>query len=196
MMKQILVITRLETEDEFATLFPGKQSPIILEYGQYFLSVHNGLDIGRPDEDTFADEIKRRVVRDATGVLLVVHYKPFDEWEQYLRQSGCGEWEFASYSGVDDNYEATVKPALSGVVNDTHLVEEIYKVFTIDRVLEAKLNLLHRCLIPERIPSSIDSLLEGHEQAFESFQSRTRNKKWDDAEYITALAVLRDALLG
>ena len=73
--------------------------------------------------------------------------------------------------------------------------------FGINDELEAKLELLHNCLVPESIPQTLDSLLSSYDGEFKDFKNEITNKNEIidksafDKEYIDALAKFRNALL-
>lgn len=69
--------------------------------------------------------------------------------------------------------------------------------FAIDYVLEAKLNLLHKCLDPQNVPDSLEKLIaEEYGAAFRKFRSEMTGETWCSKGYIDALTELRRSLLG
>jgi hypothetical protein len=71
----------------------------------------------------------------------------------------------------------------------------IDRIFKGNPILEAKLELLHNCLVPESIPFSLNSPLSSYNGAFRTFNTERNNKSAFDEDYIKALTKLRNALL-
>lgn len=65
-----------------------------------------------------------------------------------------------------------------------------------DAILEAKLELLHNCLVFETIPETLDSLLSSYNEVFSIFKKEKKETMSPfDKEYIKALTTFRNALL-
>lgn len=111
------------------------------------------------------------------------------------------------------HYELVIKALLNETIIDKF--EEVKKIIGIDIILEAKLELLHRCLLPSDAPSIEDfnksfDVLKGFETAYnvfldakKSFKDEGTNVIYEasDADvfhpdYIEAVRQLRIALLG
>lgn len=93
-----------------------------------------------------------------------------------------------AYDEIQQNFkEAEYKDA----------IDKLIEWFSVDDVLETKLNLLHDCLHPNKVPNSLNKLLTPeYSGAFENFKSEVTGKTWCDKEYIEALTELRRSLLG
>lgn len=74
-------------------------------------------------------------------------------------------------------------------------IEMLTEWFDIDEVLEAKLDLLHNCLLPKTIPQHLEKRLSAYQASFEVFNA-SRTEQWNDPKYIDALVALRRSLLG
>jgi len=64
-----------------------------------------------------------------------------------------------------------------------------------DPILEAQLELLHNCLLPETIPSEVDPLLANYASDFIIFKASIKEKEFSDKGYLEALMTFRDKLL-
>lgn len=196
-MKQILVITRLDPKKpEFPQFYPGESKPVEREYEDYRLSVYDGALIYGAI-DYMASNIAEKVDKDASEVLLVIHFNSdeFDDLSDALHsKSGSANWRVAQYSSSDPNYASEIRPTFQAVLSDYSAVERIYWLFTYDPALEAKLNLLHSCLTPNSI-LPLDNLLLKHKDEYDKFIGRVARVTWQDPLYIAALTELRDSLL-
>lgn len=196
-MKQIIVITRIDhTLSEFPGLYPGRMEPVTEEYDEYSLIVYDGKLIYDDEIDKMADKIIALVNGEAQEVLIVIHYASFDELSRtLLGRNTSANWRVVEYSGSYRNYTTDIKPALQGVIADNKAVERIYRLFTYDPILEAKLNLLHNCILSVNV-TQLDDLLSQYQSTFEIFKKKVAGVSWHKPEYVTALAELRDSLLG
>lgn len=104
----------------------------------------------------------------------------------------------------DTEYNLIPKIDKYGVIEATKNLQELEKVFdelkgmlSGDQILEAKLELLHNCLVPKSVPSSLNSLLSSYNGAFSTFNNdieRSGETVFDDI-YIEALTKFRNTLL-
>lgn len=65
-----------------------------------------------------------------------------------------------------------------------------------DPILEAQLELLHNCLLPETIPTEISPLLANYSSDFIIFKTSIKEKEFSDKGYLEALTTFRDKLLS
>lgn len=195
-MKQILVITRIDTANpEFIRLFPGQSQPVKRDYDDYRLAVYDGALLHGAFDD-MVENITGKVDKEASEILFVLHSDKFDALsEALLSKTAEGNWGVAQYSESDHHYFSDIKPTLQAVLSDNSAVERIYWLFTCNPVMEAKLNLLHSCLTPDRI-LPLDDLLIMHEDEYDKFIKRVAGTTWDSPSYIAALTELRKSLLG
>jgi hypothetical protein len=75
------------------------------------------------------------------------------------------------------------------------LIDVLLKQLGGDPILEAKLELLHNCFIPEDIPGSLPQLLSKFTTDFETFKTSIKDKKFSDKGYLEALTTFKDKLL-
>jgi len=219
-MKQILIVTRIDRDqrnDEFVELFPDAESPISGKDKELDLqlSIHNGIRFYNKNKQ-IADSIKAQINAEATEVLIVLHYTgSFAGLRNALNDVSNGQnWQIQQYSSGNKNYDE-IKKAFRNLQTDSSKVEPIYKLFSPDHLLQAKLELLHNCIVPENIPAEedLDNLLLEHSDLFKSFKERvgkikeniekenveenkTKELTWNDKDYIEALRELRISLLG
>lgn len=200
-MKQILIITRIEPNSgEFGTLFSGRVEPVIAEYEDLKLTIHDGAGIYDDEVENIANNIVAKVDRSAAEVLFVIHYSSddFSDLSDALKNMGDGAtWQVTQYSGTDSNYDSEIKPLFVNAISESSVVKAIYRLFGGDPELEAKLELLHNCLQSNSVPTALHPLLmKQHQQSFELFNTERHEKLWCNTEYIDALTKLRKSLLG
>ena len=220
-MKQILIITRINSDkrnDEFIEIFPSEKEPIERRNIEQNvrLGIHNGINFYDKNILPIAEKIKELISPNAEEVLIVIHYTGnFKNLRNALNSiQNDGNWQIQNYSGENNNY-GEIKRAFQGAVTNSSDIELIYKLFSSDHLLEAKLNLLHNCIIPENIPSEkeLSELLLDFSDSFKTFKEtvskikesigRENNEKtqmerlsWNNKEYVKALTKLRISLLG
>lgn len=113
----------------------------------------------------------------------------------------------ATYKGVFDtrnhtDFLSTVDKVVTVLQNNKPKEEqsiEFKKIFGYNPILEAKLNFLHQCLLPESIPTQLPDILNEYAAAFTTFKEKATGKTKDnafDADYVGALREFRDALLA
>jgi hypothetical protein len=218
-MKQLLIITRIDSapeRDEFRrSFYKNRKAPVTADFEDLHLDIYSGFDLYEDDDNEVASNIRSKIDAAAGEVLVVIHALDFESIKSELinLQNGA-DWQIRKYSSQDNNYDE-ITSAFQEVITDSSKVETIYKLFSPDSVLEAKLELLHKCIIPENVPSEKDlnELLPDFSDAFKSFKRRVKeigeniekenlrdNKArvlaWNNKEYIAALKELRNSLLG
>lgn len=221
-MKQILVITRIdsrESNDEFVEIFEDQdiQTPIIGENSRedLRLSIWNGLFHYYKKNRQIAESIVNLIEPNAGEVLIVFHYTIDSEGlsNAFNRLRGDKNWQIASYSSGDKNYNEIVK-AFREVRTNPSKADSIYKLFSPDYVLKAKIDLLRSCIIPQNIPSECDlnRLLSDYSASITNFklkvkeiieslpaesggQNNCEELRWTNKEYQRALAELRTSLM-
>lgn len=207
-MRQILVITRITSSPENAEseYFPGDSNHVSATMDDIVFDMYDGLDFYDTEPQEIAKKIVEHIHTSVSEVLIVIHYDRFEDLDELLfTQHGGSEWQTARYSATNENYKTEIKPALGQVVNDPSQVNKIYNFFANDPYLEAKLNLLHQCLLPESAPASVNDLpirLRGNPSYFSAYEAflLIRNGKTNadtlDESYVTGLKKLRDVLLA
>jgi hypothetical protein len=218
-MKQILIITRItgnSEKDEFRSEFyPNRKEPVTTDFEDLNLDIYSGFDLYDDDIEEVATKIQSLIDRQADEVLIVVHCADFDDLKvELLILSNGASWQIREYSSEDANYKE-ITEAFQGVITDSSKVEKIDKLFSPDYTLEAKLELLHNCLMPENIPAeeSLDKRLKDYSNSFRDFkkkvesirenlekenagENKTAKLTWNNKDYLEALTQLRIALLG
>lgn len=217
-MKQILIFTRINRgEDEFREIYGNRVSPVDKKFEglqeDIHLCIHRGNDFLRNKPSEIAEGIQSKINENANEVLIVIHFTGgFKELKSELvkLQNGAN-WHIQQYSATNSSkYKGEIKPAFQQVVDEPSKIETIYKLFSPNYLQEAKLELLHKCLIPENVPSvnKLDSVLSGYSDSFKSFKSKieaiennieekeTKVLTWESEDYIKALTELRISLLG
>lgn len=204
-MKQILIITRIDgspEKDEFRrTFYKNRKEPVTKDFEDLHLDIYSGFDLYDDEDDEVARNIQSKIDTKADEVLIVIHSLEFKSIKAKLIsfQNGAN-WQIQRYSSTDSNYGEIIK-AFQDVLTDLSEVETINKLFSADRLLEAKLELLHNCIIPENIPTQLDDSLLDFSDSFKSFKERvekirTDELTWNNKDYIEALTELRKSLLG
>lgn len=211
-MKQIIIITRIDSDksnDEFVEIFgETARSPIsgIDKEQNLYLSIYNGIDFYDKNKQ-IAEKIKSLITPEMTEVLIVVHYTGnFEGLYKALNSINDGRgWQIQKYSSRNKNYDQ-IKRVFQDVYDDSSKVEPVYKLFSSDHVLEAKIELLHNCIVPEGIPSeeNLDDLPPELLNSFKKFKKRVEeiaeNKLgeaiWNNKDYEDALTELRESFLS
>jgi hypothetical protein len=115
-----------------------------------------------------------------------------DKFKTYLTESEI----------IGSTYEKFLLPLIKAFSDQ--VFDNLLKVFP-DFVLEAKLSLLHNCLVPsgtpDELPEVLSGLAEGSEyrKAFEIFRTTAGKKKDEnlfDPDFVDALTKFRKVLLG
>ncbi|MEI6554606.1 MAG: hypothetical protein WCL70_03375 [Paludibacter sp.] len=75
-------------------------------------------------------------------------------------------------------------------------LQHIKDWFNVNDELEAKLELLHNCLVPDSIPEILDNLLSSYATVFTEFKDEIKGITLFDEKYIEALTEFRNTLLG
>lgn len=209
-MKQILVVTRIignSAKDEFRNdFYPNRKEPVIGDFKGLHLDIHSGFDLYDDEVEEVAINIQSMIDRQSNEVLIVIHSADFDSLKSELSMFSNGaDWQIREYSSVDANYKE-ITEAFQKVLTDSSKIELIDNIFSPDYTLEAKLELLHKCLVPENIPAAedLDKRLEDYSDVFGDFRKKVESireneaakLKWDDKDYLDALTQLRIALLG
>lgn len=147
-MKQILIISRIsasKNDNEFNVFFPHQEAPLSVEFNDMKLDIYNGIDFyGKIT--SIAKRITGKINADAKEVLIIVHFTSgFSDLSPVLNEiREAANWQITQYSGKDENYESEIKPLFQQVIKDRSKVEEIYNFFSVDPILEAKLELFQK----------------------------------------------------
>jgi len=217
-MKQILIITRItgsETKDEFRCEFYNdlkedvkvdfQEGHFEADFEDLHLDIYSGVKLYNDKAANVAKNIRSKIDPKADEVLIVIHSLEFEKVKSELINLRDGaNWQIKEYSSSKGpiNYD-DIKRAFREILADPSEVETIRKLFSNDSILEARLELLHTCIIPGNIPAEegLDSSLLAAFRSFKASVEEIRKNKtdeltWENKDYIEALTRLRISLLG
>jgi hypothetical protein len=139
---EIIVFTRIG-DTEFKEDYG---SPITSSDGTKRMKIYNGLAFKGEAED-IANQIAKEIP-DCTEALIVIHATDFVDISSKLHNIAEGRlWTIARYSTGDEETYQSVRAML--LANTADSVNAVYNHFAPNRILEAKLDLLHACLAPD-----------------------------------------------
>lgn len=146
------------------------------------------------------------LTNDETELYLLYHIGNVLNIDEYIKQY-LPQLTPCRYSHTDSEKYQKIRNLIKSV-NDNNIsqsVESIIKEFFYDKVLEAKLELLHECLVPSGIPPVLPTELKNtndslkYEKDFNTFRDNWKketNEEIFNPDFIKELTKLRITLLG
>ncbi len=147
--------------DEFTELFPNLASPLSYESGELVGDVVSGYSVHEQTNSGVADRIRARVRTDVESVVIAIHAADrYRELKRELLGGNQCQWQVQQYSSVDHNYNSEIAPLLRGIPSNPSNIHDLFKVFSRDAALEAKLRLLTRIALGQAKPNNGDPELK------------------------------------